>query len=229
MLKDILDGLKLVAEGIKNVRTIAEAVKDGEAYVRVNHPDVQVTLRALLAELEKSLMLVKQASAVLTNFRFAVATDGQGAELARFNNYFIKAKTDEEYLRKSVEDLRTHCSKVRAEASKIAGGATAPAFVKLFGFLGLHSADREKELAEKLDKLAYEDFAVANSAQRMLDCLTGALKDVQDALGPGGAMYSQHVPAAAALLGQYGPAFSDMEDLAADGVRELRSVIEDLL
>ena len=55
MLKDILDGLKLVAEGIKNVRAIAEAVKDGEAYVRVHHPDVQATLRALLGELERLL------------------------------------------------------------------------------------------------------------------------------------------------------------------------------
>ena len=74
-----------------------------------------------------------------------------------------------------------------------------------------------------------EDFAVANSAQKMLDCLTGALKDVQDALGTGGAMYPQNVPAAAALLGQFGPPFSDMEELAADSVRELRSVIEDLV
>src|SRR5215471_517228 len=226
MLKDILDGLKLVAEGVKSVRTIAEAVKDGDAYVRVHHADVQVTLRALLGELEKSLMLVKQSSAVLTNFRFAVATDGHSAELARFNDYFIKAKADEQYLRKNVEDLRTHCSKVRTHAATIAGGSGAPAFVKLFGFLGLRSADREQELAEKLDKLAYEDFAVANSAQRMLDCLTSALKDVQDALGTGGAMYPQNVPAAAALLGQYGPAFSDMEELASDGIRELRSVIE---
>ncbi len=229
MLKDILDGLKLVAEGIKNVRTIAEAIKDGEAYVRVQHPDVQVTLRALLAELEKNLIVVKQASAVVTNFRFAIDTSGQSTELARFNDYFIKAKSDEEYLRKNIEDLRTHCSKVRVHASKIAGGATAPAFVKLFGFLGLKSAEREKELAEKLDKLAYEDFAVANSAQKMLECLTAALKDVQDALGTGGAMYPQNVPAAAALLGKLGPAFTDMEELASDGVRELRSVIEDLI
>jgi len=229
MLKDILDGLKLVAEGIKNVRAIAEAVKDGEAYVRVHHPDVQATLRALLGELEKSLMLVKQASAVLTNFRFAVSTDRQSAELARFNDYFIKAKADEQYLRKNIEDLRTHCSKVRAQASLIAGGAGVPAFLKLFGYLGLRSADREKELADKLDKLAYEDFAVANSAQKMLDCLTAALKDVQDALGTGGAMYPQNVPSAAALLGQLGPAFSDMEELASDGVRDLRSVIEELV
>jgi hypothetical protein len=118
---------------------------------------------------------------------------------------------------------------VRAQASLIAGGAGQPAFLKLFGYLGLRSADREKELADKLDKLAYEDFAVANSAQKMLDCLTAALKDVQDALGTGGAMYPQNVPSAAALLGQLGPAFSDMEELASDGVRDLRSVVEELV
>jgi hypothetical protein len=157
------------------------------------------------------------------------AAAGQSSELARFNDYFIKAKADEQYLLKNIEDLRTHCSKVRAQASQMSGGTGVPAFLKLFGYLGLRSADREKELAEKLDKLAYEDFAVANSAQKMLECLTAALKDVQDALGTGGAMYLQNVPAAAALLGTLGPPFSDMEELASDGVRELRSVIEDLV
>ena len=56
------------------------------------------------------------------------------------------------------------------------------------------------ELGEKLDRLAGEDFAVANSAEKMLECLERALKDVQDALGGAGTMDPERVPDAAALL-----------------------------
>jgi hypothetical protein len=94
--------------------------------------------------------------------------------------------------------------------------------------LGLNSPERERQLGEKLDKLAYEDFAIAKSAEKMLDCVDGALKDVQSALGDGGAMYTSNVPAAAALLAQYCPTFENMDDLATDGVRQIRSVIQTL-
>jgi hypothetical protein len=34
MVKDVLDGLKMVSEGVKNVKEIAEAVRDGTNYLR---------------------------------------------------------------------------------------------------------------------------------------------------------------------------------------------------
>src|ERR1035437_3870031 len=87
MVKDVLDGLKMVSEGIKNVKEIAEAVRDGTNYLKAKHPQVRDDLKALVEELRKSLNVVKQASAILTNFRFAVAADAKGLELARFNDY----------------------------------------------------------------------------------------------------------------------------------------------
>jgi len=99
MVKDVLDGLKLVAEAIKSVKTIAEAIESGRNYLKARHPDVQADVRAMVAELGKSLVVIKRASAVLTNFRFAIVNDAQGAELARFNNYFIQSKTDAQLLR----------------------------------------------------------------------------------------------------------------------------------
>jgi hypothetical protein len=225
MVKDVLDGLKLVAEAIKSVKTIAEAIESGRNYLKARHPDVQADVRAMVAELGKSLVVIKRASAVLTNFRFAIVNDAQGAELARFNNYFIQSKTDAQLLRDQIEDLRTHCSKIREHGAKIVGSATATGFAKIFVLLGLNSPNRELELGAKLDKLAYEDFAVANSAALMLTCLQGALKDVQDALGDGGSMRPQNVPAAAALLAAYGPEFEAMEDQASDAVGEIQRLV----
>lgn len=228
MIKDVVDGLKLVADGIDSVKTIADAIKSGTKYLKVKHPEVQMDLRAMLTELGKSLFVIKQASAVLTNFRFAVANDVKGTELTRFNEYFIKSKTDAQLLRERIEDLRTHCSKIREHGSKISGSATAAGFAKIFSLLGLNSPKRELELGEQLDKLAYEDFAVANSAEQMLACLEGALKDVQNALGDSGSMYPENVPIAAALLAEYGPEFEKSEERAAEAVKEIRQLVQAL-
>jgi len=228
MLKDVVDGLKLVADGITNVKTIAEAVKNGRDYLKAKHPEIQNDLLEMVVELGKSVFVIEQASAVLTNFRFAISTDTRGTELARFNDYFIKSNTDAQLLRDRIDDLRTHCSKVREHASRISGSADGKTFAKIFALLGLDSPAKEKELGERLDILASEDFALANSAEEMLKCLEDALKDVQNALGEGGAMFPQNVPNAAALLAEYGPEFERMKDRASDAVKEMRDLVKEL-
>lgn len=228
MVKDVIDGLKLVADGIESVKTIADAVKSGKAYITTTHPNVQGDLRLLVDELRKSLLLIKRASAVLTNFRFAVSADNQGLELARFNDYFIQSKTEAQHLENHIDDLRTHCSKIRQHGQQIGGQATVTGFTKVFTLLGLNSPQREKQLGEQLDKLAYEDYAVANSAASILNCLVTALKDVQNALGDGGVMHPANVPRAAALLAEYGPEFERTEEQAAEAVKEIRELVKEL-
>lgn len=228
MVRDVIDGLKLVADGIKSVTTIADAVKSGKAYVTTKHADVQNDLRLLVEELGKSLSLVKDASAVLTNFRFAVSADNQGLELARFNDYFIKSKTKAGDLEQHIDDLRTHCGKIRKHSRRITGEAEGTGFTKVFTLLGLNSPEREKQLGEQLDQLAHDDYAVANTASTMLASLVSALKDVQDALGDGGAMHPENVPKAAALLAEYGSEFERTEKQAAAGVKEVRELVNEL-
>ncbi len=228
LIQEVFDGLKLVSDGIDSVKNIADAVKSGKDYVKNKHPEIKDDLRAMLAELSKSLGVVKQSSAVLTNFRFAVSNDVSGLELTRFNNYFIQSKSEAQHLREHINDLRTHCSKIRDHASKITDSTTAEGFAKIFTRLGLNSPARERELGQQLDKLAFEDFALANSAERMLTTLELALKDVQNTLGSGGAMYPENIPAAAALLAEYGPGFEKMEDKASDAIKEIRGLVSDL-
>jgi hypothetical protein len=225
MIKDVLDGLKLVSEGIQNVKTIAKAVKDGTNYLKAKHPDVRDELRALLEELRKNMNVIKQASAVLTNFRFAVA---KPSELERFNDYFIKSKTEAQQLHNQIDDLRTHCSKIRMHAEKITHSAASPAFA-VFSLLGLNSPQREAELGKKLYEIAYGDLSIAYSAERMLGYLEEALKDIQNALGTGGAMDAKKIPDAARLLGQYGPAFEKLENEAAAASREITESAQNLI
>jgi hypothetical protein len=228
MLKDVVDGLKLVTDAIDSVTKIIAAVKSGQNYVRDKHPEVRADLKALVSELGRSMGVIKQSSAVLTNFRFAISADVSGSELTRFNDYFIQSKTQTQYLRDHVEDLRTHCSRIRDHATRISGAVTKEAFAKIFTFVGLNSPQREKDLGEELEKLAWDDFAVANSADRMLTCLEKSLRDVQDALGNGGAMYPQNVPAASALLAEYGHHFERTEEQAAAAIKEIRETVSTL-
>ncbi len=228
MIKDVVEGLTLVKDGIESVQAIAEAVKNGKDYLKVKHPEAQHDLREMVAELGKSLFVIKGASAVLTNFRFATTYDTRGTELARFNEYFIQSKTDAQNLRNHIDDLRSHCSKIREHSVKISGAAGATFFAKIFRFLGLQSPEKELELGEKLDKLAFEDFAVANSAERMLDCLEKALQDVQDTLGIGGLMKPENIPPAAALLAEYGAAFEELEARATQEWKATRDLVQQL-
>lgn len=228
MVKDVIDGLKLVKDGIDSVKSITEAVNSGMSYVKTQHPEVQIDLRAMVDELGKSMYVIKQASAVLTNFRFAISADAKGSELARFNKYFIQSKAEAQHLRDHIDDLRSHCRKIEEHGLNIAKSAKGPWFLQVFNLLGLRSPVREKELGEKLGRLATQDYDVANSAYAMLNCLDCALKDVQNTLGNGGAMYLQNVPHAAALLAEYGPQFEDMEKQAAETVEEIRTLAKAL-
>jgi len=228
IVKEVIDGLEAIANAIKNVKEIGAAVKEGRDYLAKNHPEAKADMALMVAELRKSMELVADASAVLTRFQFALSSDVRGRELVRFNEYFIHHNAQAEFLRSHLDDLRGHCAKIREHAAKIEKAATVAGFARIFAMLGLMSPQREADLAEKLDKLAYEDFNVANSAKRMLDCVQSALRHVQSALGVGG-MLPENVPSAAALLGEYARAFEPLERsarAAADATREAAEAIK---
>lgn len=228
IIKEVLEGLDSVAKAIENIKKISEAVKEGRNYIEATHPEIKKELQLMVNEIRKSMNVVAQSSAVLTQFRFAVSADTGSSELARFNNYFIHHKSQAQFLRDHLDDLRGHCSKIREHAIKIGGSATASGFSALFAKFGLNSPQREKDLGEKLDRLAYEDFKVANSSGIMLDCLDRALNEVQNALGANGAMYPENVPVAARLLAEYAEVFEALETPARTAADDIQKMIREL-
>ena len=225
IIKEVTDGLETVTKTIENIKKIRKAVMEGKDYIQTKHPDVKNDLGLLLDEFRKTMNGVAKASAVLTNFRFAISTDLGSSELRAFNDYFITHKSQAKYLEDHLEDLRGHCSIIRQHAERIAGSATVSGFSGLFRMLGLNSPQRELELATMLDRLAYEDFADANSLEIMVNCLNLALNDVQNALGDRGAMYPKNVPMAAALLAEYAERFETLEKSAGNAEDEIRKAI----
>ena len=51
IVKDVADSIKAVSEGLQHIRTIAKAVNDGLAYLKLRHPEIQKDLVAMCAEI----------------------------------------------------------------------------------------------------------------------------------------------------------------------------------
>jgi hypothetical protein len=228
MLAQVLDDLKMVSEAISHVKSIVAAIREGTDYLRARHPELRAELQRLVAELRKTILLIVDASALLTGFRFAVTATSDDREAVRFNEHFMEQARKVRLLRDQIEDLRTHCSAVRAHAQKLGDSVGISGFQSIFSRLGITAPERRLELANKLDKLAFEDFQVANGAATMFKCLDAALDDVQAALGGPGSMDPKNVPVAAALLGQYAAALRPVQRDATDTSDAIDAAIADL-
>jgi hypothetical protein len=225
MIKQILDDLDTVAKAIENIKKITKAVKEGTDYVKNNHPDIKNDLRLMVSELQKTMNFIAQTSSVLTHFRFAMSI----SDLSRFNDYFMLNKDQAQNLRIHIKDLKGSCGKIREHAFEICKKSKANSFTILFKKLGVKSPEREKDLAEKLDRLAYEDFDVANSSELMLKSLESALIDIQNALGANGMMYPENIPKAAKLLSEYAPVFEALEKPARAAADDIQKTVMELV
>jgi hypothetical protein len=222
----VINKLECVAHDVQKIDTITQAIRSGKSYVKENHREIQSDLRDLVDELQKNVRLIKDESRVITTFHFAIGADPEAVkELRHFNDYFIKATQDEQHLREHIDGLRTHCGKVRDHAERIANGETPDDYAGVFAIVGVRDPEKEQELGVELFEMARGDDEFAKSAEDMLRCVHDALKDVQDVLGTGGAMYPQNLPAAADLLSKYSTHFQQVEDRTAEAETVIREFL----
>jgi hypothetical protein len=68
MIKDVLDAIKAVAEGIDHINTVAKAVSDGLDYLKLRHPDIKEDLAAMCHEMRNTVHQIQMSPSVpLTN------------------------------------------------------------------------------------------------------------------------------------------------------------------
>ncbi|PCJ95647.1 MAG: hypothetical protein COA45_12110 [Zetaproteobacteria bacterium] len=228
MLDDVVDGMKMVSDAISQIQKIVNAIETGRDYLKVKHPEVEEEVSLLLRELSKNVSLIKQASAIITNFRFAASSEDEVNQLTRFNDYYIKSKAEADDLRLHIEDLRSHCSQVRGYAFSITDKTQVNGFSGIFELFGLSDKKKEEELGGYLDRLAYEDFEVANSAEIMLGFVHKALSDIQSSLETDGLMTEENISKAAKLLAQYSVTFEKMEECSILTLSSIRKTISEL-
>ena len=224
---ETLDALGAVSEAIGNVRTIAQAVRDGRDYLKTTHPEVAEDLAAMCEEMRKTAHALASASSIVTHFRFVVG-DGLSGEASRFNEHLLRHKSQAERVRQLLESMRGHCSTIRGHAEQIRDGARAKGLRSLFSFLGLHSEAREDELAEALDRIYNEELDYHLNISAMAAAIGLALQSVQEALGPPGMIDPAKVPDAARVLGEHAEAFARVEADASFSALDLQDSIDSL-
>jgi hypothetical protein len=228
IVAEVVDGVKLVSGGIQNIRTILKAIEDGIDYLHNRHPDVKDDLIAMCKEMQKTTQAVAAASAIITHFRFTVAGSAAELEPARFNEHFMKYKTQAVDVTEQLNSLRGRCGIIKDHADKLDEEARKANLIGLFKLFGFDSEERERKLATALQRIYDDELQYHENVYEMRRTLEVTLDDVQSKLGPAGSMDPENVPKAAQTLGEYAEVFSKLESDANYAAFELQKAINEL-
>ncbi len=227
IIQEVRDAITAVSESIDHITTISEAIKKGKDYLKTKHPQVAADLAAMCEEMRKSSHALAAASSIVTHFRFVIG-DAQATEASRFNEHLVNHKAQAEEVEQRLRSMRGHCSVIEQHAEEIRKNADPKGLTTLAAVLGLHSSERERELAQALQGIYNEEMQYHNGVYEMANAVKAALKAVQDELGPPGIIDPKKVPNAAVVLGEYAVAFSNLETRCNNNSLELQASIDDL-
>ncbi len=224
ILKEIIDGIAIVADAIKNINEIHTAIKDGKKYFEKAHPEIKQDVIGMCAELQKTCNAIATASSVITNFKFNSSAGALDGEPTRFNNYFISYKTNKNEAEDLIRSLKGHCYIIREHAEKITQGKAE----MFWSFFGLQSQQRETDLGALLQQIYNDEASFFTIVYHMAQCMNSAIEDVTNSLTIDCMMHSSKVPAAALKLNEYSAAFKKLELLSEDARDAIDATIQEL-
>lgn len=224
ILKEIVDGITIVADSINNIKEIHTAIKDGKKYFEKAHPEIKKDVSAMCNELRKTCNAISTAASIITTFRFDSSPGTIEAQPRIFNNYFMKYINNKNEAQDLIYSLKGHCSIVKQHAENISKGNTST----FWTFFGLQSAQRELELAAMLEKIYSDEQDFYSIVHRMADCMNKAIEDVMSTLCENGMMTSTKVPDASIKLLSYAKEFKTLELVAKKIQDELDTTIIEL-
>jgi hypothetical protein len=227
LVNEVADALKLVADGINNIRTIVQAARDAPKYLSRHYPNAADELAGLLGELAKLVQLQAEASSVVTHFDFTVTGTDIDRQPSRFNDYLLEHKAVAEKYRIQLDQTRTHCSEIGRHLFRLKAATNKHGLRDIFGLWkapqnAAHDAVRLLEEVYSNDAIVLEEF------QSMADAVDNAITDVRNALGGPGQVLVENVPRAAGVLGGYAKQFAPVESEANFLAQQLRAVIVDI-
>lgn len=228
IVKEVIDAMKLLSDGIKAMETFIAACRSGQKYLKSRHPDVSQHLAIMCVEVKKTLLAMAGASAVVTHFRFTVAGRAVDTEPRRFNEAFIAHKPVEADLRQQINTSRGHCLVIMDHAQKMDKRAKARGLNSLFRLMGVRSREREQQLSDTLAAIYTEDVMFHMVVDQMTVAVTATFQAVQKALGPAGSMDPANVRKAARVLGEHAKKFSELESQCVYLSNELQKVIDEM-
>lgn len=224
ILKEITDSIVIVSDAIKNIKEIHAAIKQGTKYFEKQHPEIKKDVIAMCSELQKTCNGIAIASSVITHFRFNSSPAAIDNEPTRFNDYFIKYKSDKNEAEILIRSLKGHCSIIKQHADTISQGNSK----SFWSFFGLQSEAREKKLANLLQQIYDDERDFHSIVYHMAHSMNAAINDVTKTLEESNMMTSKKVPDAANKLSEYSKIFLELELLARNTRDNLEKTIQEI-
>lgn len=208
-IQDVFSMLGDVTEGISDIKSIISAVDEGKEYLSKRYPDVKKDLGLMCREWNKTLRLIAMDASILTSFSFVIDKTLAGTELRKFDDEVRKRIDVSGQLRSQIHDLRSHCHVIAQHKNNIEAGSLMD---NVFSALGIHSAERNRDLSDLLQKLLDEEAQAFYVSGQMSEAVDNALQDIRNTLGPPGQMLPDNLPAAADKLSEYSQKFLSIQN-----------------
>jgi len=207
LIREVVDGVKLVIELVEGIQKIAGTIKSGADFLSRKHPDVRNAVLALCEEIDKTLQALADASALVTRFRFTVAGPAVATEPTRFNDYLVSNQVKESDLAARITQLRGRCAAIDKASSDLSASALRGGLRSLWSLFGQDGSAWEIQMADTLDKLHNEEAGIYQLTGRFAEAIVTTLRSVDQVVAGDPA----HVPAADALLREHAAFFFDLE------------------
>jgi|GEM_PF-1432647 len=211
-INEVADVIKMLGDVVKSTREIIDAVNDGKKFLALKHPEAQQNFSNLIMQMQKTIEGMAKVTSVISNFRFV--TDGKvvarmtaDRELARFNDYIIRQKSDIAALKNDIRKLKTDCEKIRQLRDKLDARSKDRSWGSLFGLLGAKAQQRTLELHGTISNFYADDQKMIDLFNQTLELAERAIQDVEEVLGPAGIANPYNIPIAAEILGTYSVLF----------------------
>lgn len=224
VIKEVLEGIEMVAKAIKNIKEIQKAIKDGREYLTKKHPDTKSELKGMLTEMQNTCGAIAEASALITHFSFNGSPGAIDTAPDKFNQHFIETKSKINNAENIIMNLKGHCHIIRNHADNIRQKEGKD----IWSLLGLNSQEKEHQIANGLMTIYNDEMDFHSTVYEMSKSLQLAIDDVANTLETDGLMLATNVPAAAQKLSEYKKHFRQLEKTTKETYLEIKVLADSL-
>lgn len=221
VISEISAGVSMLAKLTSDTRTILDALADGRAYLKQNHPEAGADLAELLEQIRATVVGLHSASRIVADFDFTIDGSDRDRQPARFNDHLMRFTERADQLAASIELLKGSCTRVLELRDSLNARAQDKPW---WALLGDRAGQRAAELSSTMSELYEMDLNMAQAAWEVLHATEMALQEVRNALNAGPAVSASsvdNVAAAAAVL-------HEQAEAVRPEVMRLRALRDDL-
>ena len=191
IIKEVTDGIDLIASSIRNIKTIVDTVKDGKGYLDSRYKEAKADVVQMLDEMGKTMITMSKISSIITHFSFINDPAHYVSDMEELRDQIRNSKSELEALEQNIDSNRGHCSVIRHHAEKIKEGNKLDSLFRIFG---IDSKEKNEELSGRLRRIYDDEHNQYMAVDMLCANLKIAIDDVYNTLGGAGMIDPTKVP-----------------------------------